>query len=213
MTTSPGSSQTAVDEETRHHGATARAQHHLWYPSTKQTPWSSDAQPVHLTAPMSFHWIIVTIPWSGFAMTVSGARTWRLRKRMCTASDSPVSKQKVRIQTQAFRSKASALSLCQMSCYESTKISTRTYGNNYRGPRQQLRSQPATSQWGTPFNLGGGFTFYLPSSFRFLRSSLFISFSSTGSGISIHKYLEPTQSFSLFPAWEVRMNHWSYVII
>lgn len=101
----------------------------------------------------------LTISWSGFAMTVSGARTWRLRKRMCTASDSPVSKQQVRIQTQAFRSKASALSLCQMSCYESTKISTRTYGNNYRGPQQQLRSQPATSQWGTPINLGGRFHF------------------------------------------------------
>lgn len=97
-------------------------------------------------------------------MTVSVMRTQRLRKRVCVSHDSPVSKKQVRIQTQAFRSKASVLSLCQMSCYGSMKLSTRTYGNNYRDPRQQLSSQPATSQWGTRFNLGG---FHFPFAFQF----------------------------------------------
>lgn len=61
-------------------------------------------------------------------MTVSVTGTWRLRKRVCVTRDSPVSKKQVRIQTQAFRSKASVLSLCQMSCYGSMKLSTGTYG-------------------------------------------------------------------------------------
>lgn len=87
-------------------------------------------------------------------MNVSGTRTWSLRKRVCVTHDSPVSKKQVRIQTQAFRSKASVLSLRQMSCYGSMKLPTRTYGN-YRGPWQQLSSQPAASQRGTHFNLGG----------------------------------------------------------
>ena len=86
------------------------------------------------------------------------------QKRVCVTHDSPVSKKQVRIQTQAFRSKASVLSLCQMSCYGSMKLSTRTYGNNYRDPRQQLSSQPAASQWGTRFNLGG---FHFPFAFQF----------------------------------------------